>query len=78
MRKPVLTLHECCTVLRANGFRCSPNSVKQKIKSEIYPFGRITSVGPTGREETEIFWADVEEWIRGKRAGEFDVPPEQG
>lgn len=76
MRKPVLTLHECCTVLRANGFRCSPASVKQKIKCGFYPFGRVLSVGPTGREEMEIFWIDVENWIREKRAGEFDPPTE--
>lgn len=63
MEKPVLTLHECVKLLRTNGIKCSPESIKSGIKDGTYPFGRIKSVGPTGRETTEIFRVRVEQWL---------------
>lgn len=69
MSKPVMTLHECADLLRAHGFRCSPKSLRNGIVSGEYPFGRIKSVGATGRVSTEIFRVYVDAWIREMTPG---------
>lgn len=71
MKRPTLTMQECCTLMRNNGFRVSAPTLKAGFKSGYYPFGRVKSVGPTGREAMEIYRIDVERWIREKTGGDF-------
>ena len=64
MTRPTMTLQECAEAMRAKGFRISPARIRDGLESGAYPFGRIVSVGATGRKNTEIFRVMFEAWIR--------------
>ena len=64
MARPTMTLQECAEAMRAKGFRISPVRIRDGLESGAYPFGRIVSVGETGRKNTEIFRVMFEAWLR--------------
>lgn len=64
MARPIMTLQECAEAMRAKGFRTSTARIRNNLESGAYPFGRIVSVGATGRRNTEIFRVKFEAWLR--------------
>lgn len=64
MSRPIMTLAECTEEMRAKGFRTSPARIRNGLESGLYPFGRIISVGATGRKATEIYRVKFEAWLR--------------
>lgn len=67
--KPVMTLKECAEELRRLGVRTSETAIADALEAGIYPFGRLKSLGKTGRRTFEIWRVDFERWLR-ERTGE--------
>lgn len=65
--KLTVPLEEAAELLRQAGMRISAAEVANGIESGRYPFGRLISVGPTGRRRTEIFRVDLLRWIGEKQ-----------
>jgi hypothetical protein len=66
MQKLTMTLMEVYHKMREVGIRCSPKSISAGIASGAYPFGRVVSVGETGRRALEIFRVDFDAWLKSK------------
>ncbi len=66
MQKLTMTLMEVYYEMRDAGISCSPTSISAGIACGAYPFGRIKSVGKTGRRNIEIFRVDFEAWLETK------------
>jgi len=66
MQKLTMTVTEVYYEMRAAGIHCSPTSVSAGIASGAYPFGRVVSVGETGRRTLEIFRVDFDAWLDSK------------
>ena len=66
MPKLTMTLMDVYYAMRAVGIRCSPTSISAGIASGAYPFGRVVSVGETGRRALEIFRVDFDAWLQSK------------
>lgn len=64
MAKPVITLNECVNIMRDHGFRMTASRLRDDIESGAYPFGRIISIGPNGRRQTEIYRVKLEAWLK--------------
>ena len=61
-----MTLHEIYEEMRGAGIRCSPRTISEGIACGAYPFGRIVSVGETGRKTIEVFRVDFRNWLETK------------
>lgn len=66
MQKLTMTVTEVYYEMRAAGIHCSPTSVSAGIASGAYPFGRVVSIGETGRRTLEIFRVDFDAWLASK------------
>lgn len=64
--KLTVPLEETAAILRKAGMRISAAQVANGIECGRYPFGKVISVGPSGRRQTEIFRADLQHWLEGK------------
>ena len=64
--KLTVSLEEAAELLRQAGMRISAMEVANGIEAGRYGFGRVISVGPTGRRRTEIFRVDVLRWLAEK------------
>lgn len=62
--KPTMSLKDCTAAMRRCGIRCSPLRIAEAIELGIYPFGRVVSVGDTGRRTFEIWRVDFEKWLK--------------
>lgn len=66
MAKLTMTVTEVYHEMRNAGIRSSPTRISAGIASGAYPFGRVVSVGETGRKTIEIWRVDFEEWLASK------------
>lgn len=73
MKKLTMTLLEVYYAMREVGIRTSPKLIAAGIKSGAYPFGRVVSVGPTGKCTFEIFRVDFYAWLETKMPKEEAV-----
>ncbi len=62
----VLSVAECCTMMREHGIPCSNMRVTDDIENGLLPFGRVSSVGMTGRRTVQIFRVDFLRWLEEK------------
>lgn len=67
--KLTVPLEETAAILRQAGMRISAAEVANGIECGRYSFGRLISVGPTGRRRTEIFRVDLQRWLEEKQCG---------
>ena len=65
-QKLTMTVTEVYHAMREAGIRSSPTRISAGIASGAYPFGRIVSVGETGRKTLEIFRVDFYGWLDSK------------
>ena len=65
-QKLTMTVTEVYHAMREAGIRSSPTRISAGIASGAYPFGRIVSVGETGRKTLEIFRVDFYTWLESK------------
>lgn len=64
MSNPItMTATEAAETLRRYGMRCSAKTIADGIEAGEYPFGRIVSVGETGRRRVEIFRVNFCRWL---------------
>ena len=70
MQKLTMTLMEVYNAMRGAGIRCSPKMISAGIASGAYPFGRVVSVGDSGRRRIEIYRTDFAAWLRSKTPSE--------
>lgn len=84
MPKLTMSLLEVYHAMREAGIPCSPQRISAGIQMGAYPFGRVVSVGETGRRTLEIFRVDFEAWLETKipeprgmklAEGEGELPP---
>lgn len=68
MMRITVTCNECLQMLREAGMKISAKRLVDGFQDGSYPFGRVISVGDTGRRRCEIFAKDVREWIESKTA----------
>lgn len=66
MPKVTMTVREVLIEMRKVGIPCSERSVSNGIAMGVYPFGRVSNVGPTGRRTLEIFRVDFYAWLESK------------
>lgn len=71
MDNPTMNLHECAATMRDFGIPCSEKEIADAIECCAYPFGRIKSVGKTGRRTVEIWRVDFERWL-AERTGNLN------
>ena len=64
-----VTATEAAKVLRSHGMKISVGRLVDGIQDGDYPFGRIVSIGDTGRRSVEIFRGDLERFIKEKMGG---------
>lgn len=62
MGKPTMTLREVQLDLRERGIQKSAAAISKGIKSGLFPFGTVVSIGDTGRTTFNIFRKDYEQW----------------
>ena len=67
MPKLTMTVMEVYYAMREAGIRSSPERISAGIASGAYPFGRVVSVGETGRRTLEIFRVDFLNWLETKQ-----------
>ena len=63
---PQMSASECVKVMREAGFRISVMTLMDGLENGYYPFGRIKSIGGTGRRTPEIYRGDFERWLKEK------------
>lgn len=63
MPKLTMGLLEVYHAMRDAGIPCSPKMISAGIKTGAYPFGRVVSVGETGRCTFQIFKVDFYAWL---------------
>lgn len=66
MQKLTMTLMEVYEAMRSAGIRCSPKMISAGIASGAYPFGRVVSIGDSGRRRIEIYRTDFTAWLQSK------------
>lgn len=67
MAKLTMTVCEVMTEMRRHGIHCNQNTVSDGIAMGVYPFGRVSNIGPTGRKTLEIFRVDFYAWLESKK-----------
>ena len=67
MEKLTMTVFDVYYAMRAAGIRTSPQRISAGIASGAYPFGRVVSVGETGRKTLEIYRVDFLNWLETKK-----------
>ena len=73
MPKLTMSLLNVYHAMREAGIPCSPKKISAGIQSGAYPFGRVVSVGETGRRTIEIYRVDFEAWLETKIPKEKDT-----
>ena len=58
-----ITVTEAAQILRSYGMHCSAKTIADGIENGSYPFGRIVSVGESGRRRVEIFRVHFCRWL---------------
>ena len=58
-----MTASEAAQTLRQYGMHCSAKTITDGIENGSYPFGRIVSVGESGRRRVEIFRVHFCRWL---------------
>lgn len=58
-----MTLKQCAAAMREKGMTITETAICDGIEAGIYPFGRIRSVGATGRRSLEILDAEFYKWL---------------
>ena len=66
MPRLTMTLTEIYTDMRAAGIPCSPKSISAGIACGAYQFGRVASIGETGRRTIQVFRVDFNAWLQSK------------
>lgn len=66
MAKLTMNVTEVMTEMRKAGIHCTTNTIADGIAMGVYPFGRISNVGRTGRRTLEIFRVDFYAWLESK------------
>ena len=66
MPKLTMTVMEVYKAMKEAGIRSSPTRISAGIASGAYPFGRVVSVGETGRRTLEIYRVDFLDWLATK------------
>ncbi len=64
MEKLTVNTHEAEKICRDHGWKVSHMRLADGIAEGFYPFGRIVSVGNTGRRTVEIFRKDLLAFLR--------------
>lgn len=71
---PTMTLAQVCDELRKRGIPCSNKTVGDNIANGVYPFGRLSSVGPGGGRRFEIWRKEFNRWL-AEQCRADDPPP---
>lgn len=58
-----MTLKQCAIAMRERGMATTEKAICDGIESGAYPFGRIKSVGSTGRRSVEILETEFRAWL---------------
>lgn len=66
MARLTMTLQDVCLAMKDAGIPTSPMRISAGIECGAYPFGRVVSVGATGRKTLEIFRVDFDAWLEAK------------
>lgn len=66
MAKLTMTVREVLYEMRAAGIHCNERIISDGIESGLYPFGRVTNTGETGRRTLQIFRVDFDAWLESK------------
>jgi len=66
MAKLTMTVREVLYEMRAAGIHCNERIISDGIESGLYPFGRVTNKGETGRRTLQIFRVDFDAWLESK------------
>ena len=66
MPRLTMTLNDVYLAMREAGIPCNLRMISAGIASGAYPFGRVVSVGETGRRTLEIFKVDFYAWLESK------------
>ena len=72
MQKATISITDCAKTMRLNGISCSPKGIGDAIEHGDYLFGRIKSVGNSGRRAVEIFRVDFYNWLATKVGGNVE------
>ena len=59
-----MTIMEVYLAMREAGIPSSPKKISAGIASGAYPFGRVVSIGETGRKTIEVFRVDFQGWLK--------------
>lgn len=59
-----ITVTEAAQILRSYGMHCSTKTISDGIQDGSFPFGRVISVGDTGRRHIRIFRAEFNNWLK--------------
>ena len=62
-----MTLREVYYAMREAGIPCNMKMISAGIASGAYPFGRVVSVGETGRRTLEVYKVDLYAWLESKK-----------
>ena len=62
MKKPRMTLDDVLLDMRELGMKMNKKHISQCMKDGTFPFGKVISVGPTGRTTFLIMRKDYERW----------------
>lgn len=66
MPRLTMTINDVYLAMREAGIPTNLRRISAGIASGAYPFGRVVSVGPTGRRTVEIFKVDFYAWLESK------------
>ena len=61
-----MTLQQVYEAMRAAGIKTSKQVISNGIATGAYPFGRVVSIGQTGRRTIEIYRVDFDSWLKSK------------
>ena len=74
MAKLTMTVIEVMTEMRKVGIHCNARQISDGIAMGVYPFGRVSNVGSTGRKTLEIFRIDFDAWLASKTPAQTQKP----
>lgn len=62
--KPRMTLNEVLAQMRKRGMAMGQETLSNGIADGTFPFGKVVSIGKTGRRNFLILRADFERWAK--------------
>lgn len=74
MAKLTMSVIEVMTEMRKAGIHCNARQISDGIDMGVYPFGRVSNIGVTGRRTLEIFRVDFEAWLASKSPKKAEQP----